>query len=79
MYNSRKKPAEEVPYADTAIWSCTNDGCKGWMRDEYSFDEVPKCPQCQSPMERSVKSLPVLADTGFGYKKITKPAPKEKE
>ena len=44
MYN--RKPLEEIPQADAAIWECTSDTWKGWMRDNFAFDNVPTCPIC---------------------------------
>ncbi|WP_274648643.1 cold-shock protein [Paenibacillus humicola] len=63
MYNSRKKPMEEIAEEMTAIWSCTNETCNGWMRDNFSFSSNPTCPQCQSPMEKGEKKLAVLVNT----------------
>lgn len=63
MYNSRKKPMDEVVEEVTTIWSCTNDKCNGWMRDNFSFSIEPTCPQCQSAMEKSEKKLAVLVNT----------------
>lgn len=68
MYYSRKRPAEEIPTEMTAIWSCTKEGCNGWIRDDYSFEDVPTCSQCNSPMLRSMKSLPVLHDSSYDIK-----------
>jgi len=53
-------PKEPVPEVDTDVWSCTNEDCQGWMRDSYSFEEIPKCPLCQSEMEKEVRVLPEL-------------------
>ncbi|WP_150272683.1 MULTISPECIES: cold-shock protein [Paenibacillus] len=61
--NYRKKPLEEIPEVDTAIWSCTNDGCNGWMRDNFVFEETPVCPLCHAPMVRSTKMLPQLLNS----------------
>jgi len=63
MYNSRKKPLEDIPEEITAIWSCTNDSCNGWMRDNFSFATEPVCPQCNSSMVKSEKKLTVLVNT----------------
>lgn len=63
MYNSRKKPLEDIPEEITAIWSCTNDSCNGWMRDNFSFAAEPVCPQCNSSMAKSEKKLTVLVNT----------------
>jgi hypothetical protein len=63
MYNSRKKPLEELPEELTAIWSCTNDSCKGWTRDNFSFSVQPICPLCQSEMVKGEKMLAILVNT----------------
>ncbi|MBD7970829.1 cold-shock protein [Paenibacillus gallinarum] len=63
MYNSRRKPMEDVPMELTAIWSCSNDGCKGWMRDNFVFSVVPVCPQCQSSMIKDEKMLATVTNT----------------
>ncbi|WP_166243258.1 cold-shock protein [Paenibacillus turpanensis] len=60
MYYSKKNQAEEIPNQMTAVWSCTQDDCNGWMREDFSFETIPTCWRCQSPMEKSMKSLPVL-------------------
>ncbi|SEO58640.1 Cold-inducible protein YdjO [Amphibacillus marinus] len=57
-YNNRKEPVEEV---ETPIWSCLNDECSGWMREDYSFEQEPTCPLCQSEMEKDSKVLPKLS------------------
>jgi hypothetical protein len=71
MY-SRKKSFEEIPKEMTPIWSCTAEECKGWMRDNFAFDHVPECHLCQSPMEKSVKELPILVNTNANYKNLKK-------
>ena len=63
MYNSRKRPLEELVEEVTSIWSCTSEGCKGWMRDNFSFSNEPTCPQCNSPMEKGERMLSVLVNT----------------
>ncbi|MEK3883678.1 cold-shock protein [Paenibacillus sp. PL2-23] len=60
MYYSRKRPLEDLPMELTAIWSCTNKDCNGWMRNDYSFEDIPSCSQCKSPMTSSMKDLPIL-------------------
>ncbi|WP_424768435.1 cold-shock protein [Paenibacillus sp. sgz302251] len=71
MYYSRKRPIADFPCEMTAIWSCTKEGCNGWMRDNYSFNDVPTCSQCLSPMNRSMKELPILQDS-YGLKMAIK-------
>ncbi|WP_181438691.1 cold-shock protein [Paenibacillus sambharensis] len=62
MYYSRKK-VEEVPEELTEVWSCTNDGCNGWMRDNFAFAVEPTCQLCQSPMTKEARMLPQLVNT----------------
>ncbi|MFC4775894.1 cold-shock protein [Paenibacillus sp. GCM10023252] len=59
MYYS-KKNTEPVPEEQTAVWTCSKDGCECWMRDDFSFQSQPQCPICSSSMEQSMKLLPVL-------------------
>ncbi|UJF33454.1 cold-shock protein [Paenibacillus hexagrammi] len=73
MY-SRKKPMEEVPVENTPIWSCTEDSCKGWIRDNFAFESIPTCPLCSSAMVRSEKLLPVLTNTSTYQKPVKKGA-----
>ena len=51
---------EPVPEVETSIWSCTNDDCFGWMREAFSLEDTPKCPLCNSEMEKGTKVLPVI-------------------
>ncbi|MBN2981641.1 MULTISPECIES: cold-shock protein [Cohnella] len=67
MYNSRKKPLEEVPTELTPIWSCSNENCNGWMRENFVLSPVPVCPQCQSDMHKDERMLPVIVNTSFPY------------
>jgi len=53
-------PKEPVQEVDTKVWSCTGDSCQGWMRESYSFDQDPKCPLCNSVMEKETRVLPEL-------------------
>jgi hypothetical protein len=70
--NYRRKLLEELPQEDTAIWSCTNESCNGWMRDNFAFDYVPTCNQCTSLMVSSVKMLPLIINTNRDMKSIKK-------
>ena len=72
MYYSRRRPLEDFPKEMTAIWSCTREDCKGWMRNNYSFEDVPACPQCKSPMISSMKNLPILLDSTYEVKTVLK-------
>ncbi|MCM3635725.1 cold-shock protein [Paenibacillus camelliae] len=60
MYNSKRKPIEEVPTALTEIWVCSDENCKGWMRDNFTFSESPTCPQCHSAMVKDERILDVI-------------------
>ncbi|MBW7476055.1 cold-shock protein [Paenibacillus oenotherae] len=71
MY-SRKKSLEEIPEELTAIWSCSNEGCNSWMRDNFAFEAVPTCRQCSSPMVSSTKMLPLLVNTNSNQKALKK-------
>ncbi|MCR2804126.1 cold-shock protein [Paenibacillus soyae] len=72
MYYSRKKPMSEPVHEMTPIWACTKEGCNGWMRENYTLQETPTCSQCQSPMARTTREIPVLTGSGFGLKTETK-------
>ncbi|MFF2092777.1 cold-shock protein [Paenibacillus sp. NPDC058174] len=69
MYNSRKKNVEDLPTELTVIWSCSNEACKGWMRDNFVFNMVPVCPQCQSPMVKNEKMLTAVTNTSPSWVK----------
>lgn len=68
----RKKSLEDLPEEDTAIWSCSKEGCKGWTRDNFAFEFVPICGICQSPMESSMKMLPLVVNTNRDFKLLKK-------
>lgn len=55
-----KNSQEPTPEVETTIWSCTNDDCKGWMREAYTFAETPTCPMCHAPMQKETRILPEL-------------------
>ncbi|WP_433742504.1 cold-shock protein [Falsibacillus pallidus] len=55
-----RKPEEEIITAETKIWECTSDSCKGWLRDNFKSSEDPVCPLCGSPMESTTKVLQVV-------------------
>jgi hypothetical protein len=57
-----KKSLEVIPEENTSIWTCSNDTCMGWMRDNFSFEVKPSCPLCQSDMVNDDKVLPVLVN-----------------
>ncbi|WP_141334867.1 cold-shock protein [Paenibacillus sp. tmac-D7] len=66
--NFRKKTLEEIPTEQTSIWSCTMDGCKGWMRDNFAFEHEPSCPLCASPMVSDTRMLPSLINSNADRK-----------
>ncbi|XEC94768.1 cold-shock protein [Paenibacillus tarimensis] len=63
MYNSRRKPQEDIPEEISTIWSCSNEKCNGWMRDNFTFSNLPKCPKCLSVMTKGEKMISVLVNT----------------
>jgi hypothetical protein len=59
MY-SRNKWREEIPCEATAVWVCSNEECKCWMRNNFSFESIPTCWKCQSPMTSGTRQLPPI-------------------
>ena len=74
MYYSRKRPQEELPTEITAVWTCVKDNCNGWMRKNFSFEEVPVCSLCASPMTSGTRELPVLMDSAGALQAAKKKA-----
>lgn len=58
--NYRKKLPEELTYEETAVWCCTQTDCKGWMRDDFAFEDEPACRLCGHSMTRGTRLLPLL-------------------
>ncbi|TLS37416.1 cold-shock protein [Pseudalkalibacillus caeni] len=56
-----KQQPEPIPEVETSVWSCTNDGCSGWMRENFSFEATPACPLCASTMQPEVRMLPEIS------------------
>lgn len=56
-----RQQMEEVPLFEMSVWSCENEACNGWMRQEYSFTEKPVCPLCRSCMNTETRMLPQLS------------------
>ncbi|WP_026694307.1 cold-inducible protein YdjO-related protein [Peribacillus kribbensis] len=56
MYNG-KKWEEPLPKEQIAVWECLSQECNGWMRKEYSFQELPDCPLCGEKMEAGERLL----------------------
>ncbi|GIQ67520.1 cold-shock protein [Xylanibacillus composti] len=67
MY-ARRRSEDEIQKMDTVVWSCTNEDCKVWIRDDYSFEDTPTCTLCGSSMQRSSKLLPVLMNNSQDWK-----------
>ncbi|WJH32522.1 cold-shock protein [Paenibacillus sp. CC-CFT747] len=67
MYNKRI-PLEDLPHEETKVWTCRDETCKGWIRDNFAFEHVPSCPLCHSAMVSSVKRLPSVANSSKGQK-----------
>ncbi|WP_240647163.1 cold-shock protein [Paenibacillus nanensis] len=76
--HSWNKPLENLPEEMTVIWSCTNTGCASWMREDFSFKEVPVCSLCKSPMVSSQRSLPILMSSDQQVKRFRKNQQKAK-
>jgi len=70
LYNSRKRVMESVPEELTAIWSCSNESCKGWMRDNFVFSSQPTCVQCNSLMVKDEKMLSIVENTSPNQVKL---------
>ncbi|TDL35492.1 cold-shock protein [Jeotgalibacillus sp. S-D1] len=58
----QRKPTEEVVKEDTAVWECSSDECKGWMRANFSShsEGSPTCPICGSKMDEGTRLLEVI-------------------
>ncbi|MFD1175339.1 cold-shock protein [Paenibacillus puldeungensis] len=69
LYYSRKRPITDLPEEMTTIWSCTNEKCNGWMRDNFVFSAQPVCAQCNSFMVKVEKMLPILTNTSPNQEK----------
>lgn len=67
MY-SRNRSQEEIPNEATVVWSCTNESCTCWMRDNFAFEITPTCWKCNSPMTSSVKVIPLLVNSNHDPK-----------
>ncbi|AJW69357.1 cold-shock protein [Paenibacillus sp. SEL3] len=63
----RRQAPEIIPEENTAIWSCTNEGCNGWMRTDFTFLNEPACPFCQASMGQEMRMLPILNRAGNSF------------
>jgi hypothetical protein len=68
----KRIPFEDLPKENTSVWSCTTEGCKVWMRDNFAFEHIPTCRLCLSPMVKEMKELPLLVNTNLNLKSIKK-------
>lgn len=59
-FSRRKMP--DVILVDTLVWKCTNEGCAGWMRIEFSLSDEPGCPLCDAEMEKVTKPVPEIQE-----------------
>ncbi|MFD2682110.1 cold-inducible protein YdjO-related protein [Bacillus seohaeanensis] len=59
-FGRRNQVEEEIKTEETKIWVCSDEDCKGWMRDNFKSESTPTCPLCHSEMELSTKELQVL-------------------
>ncbi|MGG1517275.1 cold-shock protein [Paenibacillus oryzisoli] len=68
----RKKSSEDLVQENTKIWACKREGCNGWIRDNFSFEHVPTCHLCLSPMISSLKMLPIVSNSNKNMKSLHK-------
>jgi hypothetical protein len=68
----RRKSLEDLPQENTKIWACEDEDCKGWIRDNFAFENVPTCHQCLSPMISSMKMLPLISNSNRDIKSLIK-------
>lgn len=68
----RRKPLEDLIQENTKVWACHNDDCKAWIRDNFSFEYVPTCQNCHSPMISSLKMLPIISNSNKNMKSLHK-------
>ncbi|MEK8132820.1 cold-shock protein [Paenibacillus filicis] len=70
--NFRKRSLEEIPEEATAIWTCSREDCKGWMRDNFAFAVAPICLHCGDLMTKGTKMLPIIVNTNHNFKSLKK-------
>ncbi|MEQ6377875.1 cold-shock protein [Bacillaceae bacterium S4-13-58] len=56
-----QKKSEPIPEVETKVWSCVNEDCSSWMREDFTFEEKPTCPKCQSEMVKETRVLPQIS------------------
>lgn len=64
MYYSRRN-MEPVEEHETSVWVCSKESCPCWMREDFSFQDTPSCPVCNSDMVNETKMLPALSNNTF--------------
>ncbi len=67
-----RRNEEEIVTAETKIWECKSDSCKGWIRDNFKSSETPACPLCNSEMEYTTKVLQVVNNYSKNYVSVEK-------
>ncbi|WP_159886105.1 cold-shock protein [Paenibacillus puerhi] len=70
--NFRKRSLEDIPEETTAIWACSREGCKGWMRDNFAFAVAPTCVLCGDLLVGQMKMLPIIVNTNRNLKSLKK-------
>jgi hypothetical protein len=68
----RRKSFEDLPQEETAIWFCETTDCKGWIRDNFTFENMPTCHLCHAPMKSGVRMLPLIDNTNKDMKSLKK-------
>ncbi len=53
-------PTSEPDAIPTEVWNCESQECKGWMRKNFSLENSPECPLCQSQMKAGIRMIPQL-------------------
>nr|WP_134699777.1 cold-inducible protein YdjO-related protein [Ammoniphilus sp. YIM 78166] len=53
-------PASEPNAVPTEVWNCESQECKGWMRKNFSLENSPECPLCQTEMKAGTRMIPQL-------------------
>ncbi|MCY9662316.1 cold-shock protein [Paenibacillus chondroitinus] len=71
MYFQRKS-LEDLIQENTKVWACDKEDCNGWIRDNFSFETVPTCHLCLSPMISSLKMLPIISNSNKNMKSLQK-------
>lgn len=61
MFFGKRMPLEkeEEQLVNTEIYSCSDDGCIGWMRKNFVSDDL-LCPMCGSSMDSGYRDLPKM-------------------